>query len=82
MDVFSPCFRFPHSNMTAAGFVSQKGSSMGVHVSEDHCNKRKAEKQSIIFQTYLCTLSDATSSGGIIGDEGREWIVIIAISLF
>lgn len=45
---------------------------MGMHVSEDHCNKRKTEKQSIIFQTYLCTLSNAASSGGTTGDEGRE----------
>lgn len=50
---------------------------MGMHVSEDHCNKRKTEKQSIIFQTYLCTLSNAASSGGTTGDEGREWIVMI-----
>lgn len=50
---------------------------MGMRVSEDHCNKRKVEKQSNIFQTYLCALSNAISSGGTIGDEGREWIVII-----
>lgn len=80
---FLPAFVSPTVIWQQQGFfVSQKGSSMGVHVSEDHCNKRKAEKQSIIFQTYLCTLSDATSSGGIIGDEGRERIVIIVISLF
>lgn len=45
---------------------------MGMHVSEHHCNKNIAEKQSIIFRTSLSTLSDTNSSGGTLADQGRE----------
>ena len=46
---------------------------MGMHVSEDQCNKNNAGKQSIIFTTSLCTLSaTASSGGGTLAHQCRE----------
>lgn len=68
----SLCLSFPCSNTKAAGFLCFTERLTHRHACEDHCNKNITEKQSIIFRTSLCTLSDTTSSGGTLADQGRE----------
>lgn len=53
----SLCLSFPSpvTRRQQGSCVSQKGSFMDMHVSEDHCNKNITEKQSSIFRINICT---------------------------